>query len=101
MAYVKVATTDEIAAGTCKLIEIRDKRIALLNIDGHFYAIDDECTHLGGPLSSGMLEGKEITCPWHAARFDVESGKSCGELETGDVERYPVRLLDANIEIEI
>ena len=73
--FVKVAKTDEIAAGQGKMVEVSGKKIALFNVEGSFYAIDDTCTHRGGPLSEGSLDGKEVTCPWHGAIYDVTSGE--------------------------
>ena len=64
-AFVKVAKTGDIAPGEGKMVETGGKRIAIFNIDGTFFAIDDTCTHRGGPLSEGMVVGTEVTCPWH------------------------------------
>ena len=65
--FVKVAKTRDIAPGEGKAVDVGARRIALFNVDGTFYAIDDECTHRGGPLSEGMLMREEVTCPWHGA----------------------------------
>jgi nitrite reductase/ring-hydroxylating ferredoxin subunit len=78
--FVKVAKTDEIVPGQGKIIEVGGKKIALFNVEGSFYAIDDTCTHRGGPLSEGVFDGKEITCPWHGATYDVTSGEVLGVL---------------------
>jgi nitrite reductase/ring-hydroxylating ferredoxin subunit len=72
---VKVAKTDEVAPGQGKLVEVNGKKIALFNVEGSFYAIDDACSHLGGPLAEGFLDGNEVTCPWHGARFDITTGE--------------------------
>jgi nitrite reductase/ring-hydroxylating ferredoxin subunit len=64
----------DIPTGNLKLLRIGGRRIAVYNVDGLFYATDDECTHSGGPLSEGELEGKVITCPWHGSCFDVTDG---------------------------
>lgn len=72
---MKVAKTDEVAPGQGKLVEVNGKKIALFNVEGSFYAIDDACTHLGGRLSEGFLDGNEVTCPWHGARFDIITGE--------------------------
>ena len=74
--FVKVATCSELPVGGKKLIELGDRAIALFNVDGKFYAIDDVCTHDGGPLAEGELNGCEIQCPRHGARFDVRTGKA-------------------------
>ena len=72
---VKVATRDELTPGGKKLVEIDGRAIAVFNVDGRYYAIDDVCTHDGGPLAEGELVGSEIECPRHGARFDVRSGQ--------------------------
>jgi len=73
--FVKVATTDDVAAGEVRVFEVDGRRIALCNVDGSFYAIDDVCTHDGGPLGEGELEGDQIECPRHGALFDVKTGR--------------------------
>lgn len=72
--FVKVAAAAEIPPGKARAVDAGGKRIALFNVDGTFHAIDDTCTHRGGPLSEGTVEGTEVTCPWHGAVFDVTSG---------------------------
>ena len=72
---VKVASRAELPPGSKKLVEIDGRAIALFNVDGAMYAIDDVCTHDGGPLAEGELSGCEIQCPRHGARFDVRTGK--------------------------
>ncbi len=72
--FVKVAQASELPPGGKKLLDIDGRAVALFNIDGTFYAIDDVCTHDGGPLAEGELHGCEIECPRHGARFDVRTG---------------------------
>ena len=60
-AFVKVAKTDEIASGQARGVEVNGKGLALFNIDGNFYALDDTCSHKGGPLSEGVIAGEEVT----------------------------------------
>ena len=99
--FVKVAKADEIAPGQGKRVEVNGKKIALFNVEGAFYATDDSCTHRGGPLSEGVLDGKEVTCPWHGATFDVTTGEVLGPPAPEGVSRYNVRLEGDNIEVEI
>ena len=99
--FVKVATVGQIAPGEGKAVEAGGKTIALFNIDGTFYAIDDTCTHRGGPLSEGMVEGTEVTCPWHGAVFDITSGVVLGSPAPRDVARYPIRINGEDIEVEV
>ena len=99
--FVKVAKTGEIAPGEARAVEAGGKKIALFNVNGTFYAIDDTCTHRGGPLSEGMLMGEEVTCPWHGAIFDVTSGTALGAPAPRDVAHYPVRIEGDDIEVEL
>jgi len=99
--YVKVARTGEIQRDTGRLIEVAGKRIAVFNVGGTFYAIDDTCTHQGGPLSEGQLNGSQVTCPWHGAIFDVTTGHVQRPPARKDVGSYPVRVEGDDIEIEL
>ena len=99
--FVKVAKTDEISPGHGKLVEAGGKKIALFNVEGTFNAIDDTCTHVGGPLSEGSLDGKEVTCPWHGAIYDVTSGEVLSPPAPQGVARYDVRVEGTDIEVEI
>ncbi len=74
--FVKVTIRDALRPGAKALAEVDGRPIAVFNVAGTFYAIDDICTHDGGPLAEGELEGAEIRCPRHGARFDVRTGKA-------------------------
>jgi len=99
--FVRVATVDEVPAGQAKLVEINGQEIALFNVDGAFHALDNNCTHVGGPLCEGEITGTEVTCPWHGAVFDVTSGQVLGPPAGSNVNRYNVRIDGADVEIEI
>ncbi len=99
--FVKVAGAGEIAPGAGKAVDVGGRRIALFNIDGTFHAIDDTCTHRGGPLSEGTVVGAEVTCPWHGAVFDVTSGAVLGAPAPRDVACYDVRVTGEDIEVEL
>ena len=99
--FIKVAITTEIAPGESKAVEAGGKTIALFNIDGIFYAIDNTCTHRGGPLSEGMIVGTEVTCPWHGAVFDITTGSVVGPPAPRDIARYTVRVNSQDIEVEL
>jgi 3-phenylpropionate/trans-cinnamate dioxygenase ferredoxin component len=73
--FVRVAEAAEIPPGAIKLVDVSGERIGIANVDGAFHAFSDECTHDGGPLSEGELEGAIVTCPWHFSRFDVRTGE--------------------------
>ncbi len=72
---LQIATLDELPVGSQLLVEVEDIRIALFNVDGEIYAIEDVCTHDGGPLVEGeVMNGCEVECPRHGARFDIRTG---------------------------
>ena len=99
--YVKVAKTSEIDDQCVKCVEAGGRTIALFNLGGEFYAIDDTCTHEEAPLSDGHIDGDEIECPWHAARFNIKTGKVTCDPAYDDVAVYKVRVTGDEIEIEV
>ncbi|MBV8372627.1 MAG: non-heme iron oxygenase ferredoxin subunit [Candidatus Eremiobacteraeota bacterium] len=74
MARHNVAKVSEIAPGTTRRVVVDRNDILLCNVGGNFYAIEDVCTHDGGPLDQGELEGERVVCPRHGATFDVRTG---------------------------
>jgi 3-phenylpropionate/trans-cinnamate dioxygenase ferredoxin subunit len=72
--FIKVARITDLAPGEKMLVEYDDEDVGLFNIDGHFYAISDVCTHDNGPLVEGLLDGDCVICPRHGARFNVKTG---------------------------
>ncbi len=97
----EVAKTDEIEPGEAKLIKIDGQEIALFNLNGEFYAISNECSHVGGPLCEGDIEGNKVVCPWHGAEFDIKSGEGLCDPAEGPVESYPVTVEGDVIKIEL
>lgn len=73
--FIKVAKVSDLAPGEKMLVEYDEEEVGLFNLAGEFYAISDICTHDGGPLVEGVLEGECIICPRHGARFNVKTGK--------------------------
>lgn len=90
--FVKVARTADIEPGRAKVFEVNGKRIALCNVEGELFAIDDVCTHDGGPLGEGELFGYAIECPRHGARFDVRTGKVLALPAVRPVAAYPLKI---------
>jgi nitrite reductase (NADH) small subunit len=74
MALVKVAEVNQVPPGTGKVVSAGEKVLALFNLNGTFYALDNRCTHMGGPLGEGQVEGNVVICPWHGSRFDITTG---------------------------
>jgi nitrite reductase/ring-hydroxylating ferredoxin subunit len=99
--FIKVATTEELADEQAKVVELEGQKIALFRVDGAFYAVSDTCTHRGGPLSEGTVEGTEVTCPWHGAKFDLRTGAVLGPPARQGVRGYPVRVTGTDVEIEV
>ena len=75
MPFARAAKVAEVPSGTIHQFQVEGKAVALANVAGNFYAINDVCVHRGGPLGEGELEGKVVTCPWHGWQYDVTSGK--------------------------
>lgn len=75
MAKQKLGPASEIPTGKAKKYSVNGTDIAVFNINGKFYAINHKCTHHGGPLAEGKIDGTTVTCPWHGSTFDVTSGK--------------------------
>ena len=98
--FTTVAKSSEIQSGSGKLVEISGRRIALFNIEGKFYAIDDTCSHRGGPLSEGELEGESVICPWHNASFDLKTGQGTPPAQKA-VQTYNVQVEGNDVKIEL
>jgi len=73
--FIKVAETKDIQSTKMKAVEVAGENICLVNVEGKYYAIGNVCTHEGGPLAEGTLEGYEVECPWHGSKFDIRTGK--------------------------
>jgi len=101
MSWVVVARADEMATGTAKVVEAGGKRIALCNTGDGYHAIDDICTHDGGPLDQGTLLGNRIECPRHGAQFDVTTGKAMTLPAIRPVKTYPTRIHEGSVEVEV
>ena len=95
--FVKIASVSEIAPGQARLVNIKGKAIALFNIEGNFFALDNACTHEEGPLAEGEIEGHEVTCPWHGARFDIRRERSSVRRRMTTC----VRVIGTEIEVEV
>jgi 3-phenylpropionate/trans-cinnamate dioxygenase ferredoxin component len=96
-----VARTADVPPERVALFPIGDHEIALCNVDGQFYAIDNLCTHDNGPLDQGELEGDEIECPRHGARFDVRTGRATQLPAFEPVQRHPVRVEGDDLQVGV
>ncbi len=99
--FVKAIAKAELAAGQGAMVELQGKKIAIFNVDGAFYAMDDTCTHAGGPLSEGELDGTVVTCPWHGATFDVKTGCVHGPPASDGVRSYEVKIEGEDVLVKV
>ncbi len=98
MKWISIAQTSEIESGQNIVIKLDNKSIAIFNTGKRFYAINNACPHLGGPLNEGTLEGEVVTCPWHGWQYDLKSG--C-PITTPNVRTYPLRLKGDTLQIAV
>lgn len=98
--FVKVARLTELPPGTRKIVEVDGIEIVLINLDGTVYALEDICTHDGGPLGEGILEGCQLICPRHGARFDVRTGAALTMPASEPAPTYLVRMENDDILVE-
>ena len=93
---------NDVQKGQLVKVEINDKSIVLSKINGKFYAMDSVCSHEGGPLEEGTIEGFTLICPWHQGRYDIRSAKASPETDwVTDMQSYSVIVDDNSGEISI
>ena len=108
MDYVRVVDKAELPPNKMRIVVVGGKEVLLANVDGSYYAIINKCTHAGGSLAQGVLEGSIVICPRHGARFDVKTGKAVGEAKIGfikmkvkDEESYMIKVEGTDIMVGI
>lgn len=99
--FVEVLPAKDLLPGERIVFEVNETPIVLFNVGGKFFAIGDICTHDHGPLGDGDLDGNEIICPRHGARFDVRSGHATRLPAVESTPSYPVRVVNSNVEVGI
>ena len=99
--FKKAASVGDLQPGTAKLVEVSGKKIALFNLGGTFYGIDDVCPHRGGPLSEGPIEGESVTCPWHGSVFNIKTGAVEAPPARAGVAAYKIRVQGNDLEVEV
>lgn len=98
---IEVATLSDLPPGSCRQVDAAGRPVALFNVNGSIYAIHGTCTHRGGPLGEGELDGPVVTCPWHGARFDVTTGQVVGPPAPQSVPAYTVIVEGNLIKVEV
>lgn len=98
--FVRVAAVDEVPPGSGRVVQAGNRLLALFNVGGDFYALDNTCLHRGGPVGEGDLEGVVVTCPWHGFQYDVTTGRNVFDPEVG-LETFPVRVAGGDVEVAV
>lgn len=97
--WITVARVDELVPGTRRLVDVDGSQIVVFNLDGKYYAIEDVCTHDGGQLTGGEVEGDQIICPRHGARFCIRTGAALTAPAYEPTATFPVRIENGEIQV--
>jgi nitrite reductase/ring-hydroxylating ferredoxin subunit len=97
---IKIGETKDIQPSQMKAVDVNGERVCVANVEGKYYAIGNVCTHVGGPLAEGKLEGFEVECPWHGSKFDIRTGKVVRPPAMREEPTYGVKVEDNNVLIK-
>ena len=100
MPRLRVAAAGELATGEGRVVDVEGRELALFNVDGVYHCIENACPHRGGPLGEGDLDGRVVSCPWHAWRWDVTTGANTNNPAVR-VAAYPVTVEDGAVFVEL
>lgn len=95
--YVKVGCLDDFPAGEMKKVQLLGEDVLVVNVEGRICAIGNKCTHRGGPLDDGELEGTVVICPWHGGTFDLATGKAVTPPPMKDVPSFDVLVQGSDV----
>ncbi len=95
--FAKVGKVTDFPTGSLKMVSVNGESVLVVNVAGTLYAMTNTCTHRGGPLNEGELEGSTVTCPWHGGQFDVQTGKVVGPPPQKDEMSFDVRIEGADV----
>ena len=101
LEFIQVGGLADLPSGERLFVDIDNLAIVVFNIAGKIFAIGDVCSNDEGPLGDGEIDGEEIVCPRHGARFDIATGKALSLPAIVDIPAYPVRVVDGQIEIGV
>ena len=99
--WVKVANSADIPPGQVKVVQAKSQRLALANVGGEYFAIQDLCTHDDGPLGEGEVVDQAVECPRHGARFDLKTGQPVTLPAVIPVKTFQVKTAGNDILVEI
>jgi len=99
--FVKAAQTRNILPGAVRVVDVKGRRIAICNVGGEYFAVDDVCTHDCGPLGSGTLNDGQIECPRHGARFDVRTGRAVVLPAVVPIRTYPIEVVGSDVMVSL
>ncbi|MFT5644598.1 MAG: 3-phenylpropionate/trans-cinnamate dioxygenase ferredoxin subunit [Janthinobacterium sp.] len=99
MEWVTVAHAEELTPGTHQVIDVDDTQVMVFNLSGQYFAIEDVCTHDGGKLTGGTVEGDQIVCPRHGARFCLRTGAALSAPAYEPTRTFPVRLEHGMVQV--
>jgi len=97
--FIPAMRTADLMPGMVKVVDVQGRRIAVCNVDGRYFAVDDVCTHDGGPLGKGRLCDGQIECPRHGARFDVETGRAVVLPAVMPIRTYALRVIGTEVRV--
>ena len=100
MVWTNLGTKEKVGIGKGKEFNVNDKRIAVFNVNGNYYAIEALCRHQDGPLASGMLKGEIVECPWHFWHYNVTTGELLDYLNGVKLTTYSIEVRDKDIYVE-
>lgn len=98
--WVRVALESEFKPGEMRTVDVDGAQIAVFNLDGHYYALEDVCTHDGGVLTGGTIEGDQIICPRHGARFCIKTGAALTAPAYEPTAAFPVRIENGEVQVK-
>ncbi len=97
--WISVAKLDELPPGTWRVVDADGTAIVVFNLEGEYYAIEDVCTHDGGQLTGGTVEGDEVVCPRHGARFSIRTGEALAPPAYEPTAKFPVRVKNGEVQV--
>jgi 3-phenylpropionate/trans-cinnamate dioxygenase ferredoxin subunit len=97
--WVNVAPAEELTPGSWRTVDVDGTQIAVFNVNGDYHAIEDVCTHDGGILTGGIVEGAEVMCPRHGARFSIISGEALSPPAYEPVPTFPARVEQGMVQV--